>query len=202
MKVLVISDPATDKAAASLDLNVGTNANPKDRQGLAHFLEHMLFLGTGKYPEAGSYQAFISQNGGNHNAYTAYENTNYFFDVRADQLEPALDRFAQFFIDPLFTEEYVDRERHAVHSEYQSKLRDDGRRSFSATKQVMNPAHQYSQFAVGSLETLSNNNGDLRQDLIKFYNRHYSANLMTLVILGKTIHCRIKSHGRIPVQRG
>lgn len=193
MKVLVISDPATDKAAASLDLNVGTNANPKNRQGLAHFLEHMLFLGTEKYPEAGSYQAFISQNGGNHNAYTAFENTNYFFDIRADQLEPALDRFARFFIDPLFTEEYVDRERHAVHSEYQSNLRDDGRRSFSATKQVMNPEHQYSQFAVGSLETLSNDNGDLRRDLIQFYNRYYSANLMTLVVLGKQPTAELKA---------
>lgn len=185
MKVLVISDPQTDKAAASLDVNVGSNANPAKRQGLAHFLEHMLFLGTQKYPEADSYQAFISANGGNHNAYTAYENTNYFFDIQAAQLEPALDRFAQFFIAPLFSEAYVDRERHAVNSEYQSKLRDDARRGYSATKRVMNPDHSYSQFAVGNLETLSNENGQLRKDLLNFYQQHYSANLMTLVVLGK-----------------
>ena len=79
MKVMVISDPNTAKAAASLDVAVGSNANPEGREGLAHFLEHMLFLGTEKYPEAGDYQAFISSHGGNHNAYTAYENTNYFF---------------------------------------------------------------------------------------------------------------------------
>ncbi|WP_432472420.1 insulinase family protein [Amphritea sp. HPY] len=185
MKVLVISDPETDKAAASLDVNVGSNANPAQRQGLAHFLEHMLFLGTEKFPDAGSYQAFISNNGGNHNAYTAYENTNYFFDIQAQQLEPALDRFSQFFISPLFTEEYVERERHAVHSEYQSKLRDDGRRGYAAGKQAMNPQHSYSQFAVGSVDTLSNNSGELRQDLISFYNQYYSANLMSLVVLGK-----------------
>lgn len=185
MKVLVISDPATDKAAASLDVNVGSNANPEQRQGLAHFLEHMLFLGTEKFPEAGAYQAFISNNGGNHNAYTAYENTNYFFDIQASKLESALDQFSQFFISPLFTEEYVERERHAVHSEYQSKLRDDGRRGYAATKQAMNPQHSYSQFAVGSTDTLSNNNGELRQDLISFYNQYYSANLMSLVVLGK-----------------
>lgn len=185
MKVLVISDPDTDKAAASLDVNVGSNANPAQRQGLAHFLEHMLFLGTEKFPEAGSYQAFISNNGGNHNAYTAYENTNYFFDIQAQQLEPALDRFSQFFISPLFTEEYVERERHAVHSEYQSKLRDDGRRGYAAGKLAMNPQHSYSQFAVGSVDTLSNNSGELRQDLISFYDQYYSANLMSLVVLGK-----------------
>ncbi len=185
LKVLVISDPTADKAAASMDVNVGSSANPKARLGLAHFLEHMLFLGTKKYPEAGEYQQFISNNGGNHNAFTAFENTNYFFDIQASQLEPALDRFSRFFIDPLFTEKYVDRERHAVNSEYQSKLRDDGRRGYSAGKHVMNPEHSMSQFAVGSLDTLSNKDGKLREDLIDFYQRYYSANLMSLVVLGK-----------------
>ncbi|MEH6576761.1 MAG: insulinase family protein [Amphritea sp.] len=193
MKVLVISDPDTDKAAASLDLNIGSNANPKGREGLAHFLEHMLFLGTEKYPEAGSYQAFIRAHGGSHNAYTAYENTNYFFDVQASQLEPALERFSQFFIAPLFSETYVDRERHAVHSEYQSKLRDDGRRGYAATKRVMNPAHSYTQFAVGNLDTLSNEDNQLRKDLLSFYQQYYSANLMTLVVLGKQTTTELKA---------
>lgn len=185
MKVLVISDPTTDKAAASVNINVGSNANPKNRLGLAHFLEHMLFLGTKTYPQAGSYQEYISNHGGNHNAFTAFENTNYFFDIKADQLAPALDRFSRFFVEPLFAEKYVDRERHAVNSEYQSKLRDDGRRGYSAGKHLINPQHSMSQFAVGSLETLSNKDGKLRDDLIAFYERYYSANMMSVVVLGK-----------------
>ncbi len=185
MKVLVISDPGADKAAASLDVDVGSNANPQDRAGLAHFLEHMLFLGTEKYPDAGEYQAFISSHGGSHNAYTAFENTNYFFDIKAEDLEPALDRFAQFFISPLFTAKYVDRERHAVHSEYQSKLREDGRRIYSVTKELLNDDHSYSRFSVGSLSTLKNTATDpIREDLIRFYEQCYSANLMSLVVSG------------------
>ena len=194
MKVLVISDPTSSKAAASLDVAVGSNANPKEREGLAHFLEHMLFLGTEKYPEAGDYQAFISSHGGNHNAYTAFENTNYFFDIKADSLEPALDRFSQFFISPLFTDKYVDRERHAVHSEYQAKIRDDGRRIYAVTKQILNPENSYSQFSVGSLDTLADNeNGKVRDDLIKFYQQHYSANLMSLVVLGNQSTADLKA---------
>ncbi len=185
LRVLVISDPGTPKAAASLDVAVGSGANPKERAGLAHFLEHMLFLGTEKYPQAGDYQSFISSGGGSHNAYTAYENTNYFFDIRADLLGDALDRFSQFFISPLFTEAYVDRERNAVYSEYQSKLRDDGRRIFEATKQTVNPEHSFSRFFVGSLKTLADRPGsNVRDDLVSFYNQYYSANLMTLVVLG------------------
>lgn len=186
LQVLLVYDKTADKAAVSMDIATGSAANPKNRAGLAHFLEHMLFLGTKKYPEAGEYQAFIQAHGGNHNAFTALQNTNYFFDINADDLEPALDRFSQFFIAPLFHEEYTDRERHAVHSEYSAKLRDDSRRAYAAHQQVMNPQHPGSRFAVGNLTTLSNDkNGSLRTDLIDFYQAQYSANRMKLVILSK-----------------
>lgn len=185
MKVLLISDPTADKAAAAVDINAGSNSDPQDFAGLAHFLEHMLFLGTAKYPESGEYQEYISAHGGSHNAYTGYENTNYYFDIDKDYLDPALDRFSQFFIAPLFTPDYVDRERNAVHSEYQSGLQDDGRRGYSALKAVLNPAHPLAGFAVGSLDTLQDHAGvTLRDALLAHYDRYYSANMMTVAIFG------------------
>ncbi|MDR2213674.1 MAG: insulinase family protein [Pseudomonadales bacterium] len=185
LRVLLISDPATEKAAASVDVQAGSNADPAAFPGLAHFLEHMLFLGTDQYPNSGEYQEFISSNGGSHNAYTAYENTNYYFDIDKDELEPALARFSRFFVAPLFTPDYVDRERNAVNSEYQSGLQDDGRRAYSALKEVLNPAHPLARFSVGSLDTLSDHDGvTLRQALLDHYDRYYSANLMSAAILG------------------
>ena len=186
LKVLVISDPTTDKAAAAVDVYVGSGNDPVNRQGLAHFLEHMLFLGTERFPKPGEYQRFIGAHGGSHNAYTAFEHTNYFFDIDADYLEPALDRFSQFFVAPLFNPTYVDRERNAVESEYRSKIMGDGRRQIDAQRQVVNPAHPYAKFPVGSLETLADAPpGTLREDLIHFYNEHYSSDRMSLVVLGK-----------------
>ncbi len=186
LQVLLISDPATEKSAAALDVNVGANQNPVDRAGLAHFLEHMLFLGTEKYPQAGEYQEFISQHGGSFNAYTAAENTNYFFEIDNDQLDPALDRFAQFFVAPLFSAEYVERERNAVHSEYLAKLKDDGRREWDIYRELMNPLHPSAKFSVGNLTTLADREGRLvRDDMITFYQQHYSSHLMSLVVLGR-----------------
>ncbi len=186
LKVLLITDPDTDKAAASMDVNAGSNSDPEEYEGLAHFLEHMLFLGTQKFPQSGEYQEFISSHGGSHNAYTSYENTNYYFDIEKDSLAPALDRFAQFFIAPLFNEEYVNRERNAVNSEYQSNLENDGRRSYSIFKQVMNPEHPLAQFSVGSLDTLQDKAaGSLEQALHEHYARYYSANMMSLAIIGQ-----------------
>ena len=141
LQVLLISDPDSPKAAASLDVNVGHSDNPLGRGGLAHFLEHMLFLGTDKYPDASEYQAFISEQGGTHNAYTSFDHTNYFFDIDAAFLPEALDRFAQFFVAPRFDAQYVEREKNAVQAEYQMGLKSDGRRGLDVLQEVMNPQH-------------------------------------------------------------
>ena len=122
LRVVLISDSETDKAAVSLDVQAGSGSDPEDRAGLAHFLEHMLFLGTEAYPEAGEYQSYITRHGGSENAYTSHAHTNYYFDIDADHLEGALDRFAGFFTSPLFNPEFVERERAVVHSEYTSGL--------------------------------------------------------------------------------
>jgi len=185
LRAILVSDPEADKAAASLNVAVGSGDDPKEREGLAHFLEHMLFLGTEKYPEPGEYQQFIKSHGGRHNAFTAFQDTNYFFDVQAQFLGPALDRFAQQFSAPLFTPELVDRERNAVHSEFSAKQKEDGRRFYSVKKAVANPDHAFSHFAVGNLSTLENTEENpLRPDLIRFWEDHYSANLMTLSVYG------------------
>lgn len=186
MKVLLISDASAENAAAAVDVAAGSNSDPAEFGGLAHFLEHMLFLGTVKYPASGEYQQFIASRGGSFNASTSYENTNYYFEIDGDYLEPALDRFSQFFVAPLFSQEYVDRERNAVNSEYQSGMQDDGRRSQAALKQVVNPKHPMAGFNVGSLETLQDHGGtSLRDALLQHYDRYYSANLMTVAIYGK-----------------
>lgn len=185
LRVVLVSDPTTDKSAASLRVQAGSGDDPVDRQGLAHFLEHMLFLGTAKYPDSAEYQDFINAHGGSHNAYTAVDHTHYFFDIEPDSLEPALDRFAQFFVAPLFTPEYVQREANAVDSEYRMGLKDDARREYDVLRELVQPGHPLGKLAVGNLQTLRPTEGDIRGDLLAFHQRHYSANLMTLVVLGK-----------------
>lgn len=186
LRVLLISDPSSDKAAAALDVGVGSRQDPRDRPGLAHFLEHMLFLGTDRYPQPGEYQNFIGAHSGNHNAYTAFEHTNYFFDIDARYLEQALDRFSRFFVAPLFSAEYVEREKNAVHSEYMANIRTDSRRGLDVLRENVNPEHPFSQFSVGSLTTLADQPGrSVRDDLLAFYRQNYSSNLMTLVVFGR-----------------
>eukprot|EP00981_Chlorochromonas_danica_P009291 scaffold2602_cov177-Ochromonas_danica.AAC.12 len=125
LKCLLVSDPTTEKSAACCDVHVGSLADPAEAQGLAHFLEHMLFMGTEKYPVENAYSAFLNSHGGGSNAYTADENTVYFFDVLSDHFEEALDLFSTFFTCPLFTESGVMREIQAVDSENSKNLQVD-----------------------------------------------------------------------------
>lgn len=185
LKVLLISDPSADKAAASLDVFTGSGQDPENYQGLAHFLEHMLFLGTSEYPDPGEYQEFISAHNGAHNAYTSFEHTNYFFDIDPDYLDEALSRFSQFFIAPLFTQAYVDREKNAVHSEFMAGIKDESRKTLDVFKSTVNPQHPFAKFSVGNLDTLNAQEGSLRKQLLDFYDKNYSSNIMTLVVIGR-----------------
>ena len=194
LKVLLVSDPDTDKAAAALAVHVGAGADPRTRQGLAHFLEHMLLLGTHKYPRPGEYHEFIQSNGGSQNAYTSHEFTVYFFDIESGQLRPALDRFSQFFIAPLLSPEYVEREMNAVESEFRSRFDSDARRGIDVLKELLNPRHPYTKFQGGNLETLSADTGTaIRDEMLAFYQKYYSASLMTLVVYGAEPIVELKS---------
>ncbi|WP_263078955.1 insulinase family protein [Endozoicomonas sp. Mp262] len=197
LKVLLISDPDTDKAAAAVDVGVGSYNDPDNRLGLAHFLEHMLFLGNKKYPEVDGYFQYIKANGGSANAYTADVRTNYFFDINSDKLQPALDQLAQFFVSPTLDPSYVDRERHAVDSEYQLHTREDGWRLLTALNATSNPEHPKSRFSIGNLETLNNEDGQsLWKDLKAFYDRYYVAENIGVVVYGKESTDTLEKWGR------
>jgi len=121
--------------------------------------------------------------GGNSNAFTCEEHTNYFFDVSPEHLEGALDRFAQFFIKPLFNESGAQREMRAVDSEHRKNVNDDHWRLNQLDKHLSSPKHPYSKFYTGTLETL--NKEGIRDILIQFHEKYYSANLMKLVVFGR-----------------
>ncbi|KAI8902913.1 Metalloenzyme, LuxS/M16 peptidase-like protein [Globomyces pollinis-pini] len=189
LQVLLISDKNVDKSSAALDVNVGHLCDPDDVAGLAHFCEHLLFMGTEKYPVENEYSQFLSSHNGSSNAFTSGDHTNYYFDINSDYLEPILDRFAQFFVCPLFLESCTDREMHAVDSEHKKNIQSDSWRGYQLLKDLSSPNHPFNKFGTGNLETLKDiplSKGlDIRKVLLEFHAKYYSANIMKLVILGK-----------------
>lgn len=183
LKVVIISDPDTDKSACAMSVSIGSLCDPKEYLGMAHFLEHMLFMGTEKYPDENQFSEFINENSGSNNAFTDFDNTNYHFDVSNDGFDKALDMFAQFFISPLLKENSVEREMKAVDSEFKKNLRDDGWRFAELIFSQSEKSSHFSKFSTGNMLTLNKKN--IREALIEFHSTFYSAKLMNLCILNK-----------------
>jgi len=182
LDVILVSNPKYNISAASMNVKVGSLSDPKEAQGLAHFLEHMLFLGTEKYPDVEDYKMYLSNNGGYSNAYTAEDHTNYLFEVIHDAYEGALDRFSQFFISPEFNPDFTKREINAVNSEFQKNLEHDYWRMRQIKRAIYDSLHPTNHFEIGSKETLEMVD---REVLLDFHKKYYSANQMSLALLSK-----------------
>jgi insulysin len=182
MKVLLVSDAKFNKSAAAIVIPIGAGDDPADREGMAHFLEHMLFLGTQKYPDAAEYGNFMQTNGGYNNAYTASDHTNYQFEVRHEAFAEGVDRLAQFFIAPLFTPEFTGREINAVHNEAMRHVQNDARRRFLVAAELYAPGSPESKFGTGNKDTLA---GATPAQVRAFYAATHTAERMALALCGK-----------------
>uniref|UniRef100_A0AAY4BLX1 Nardilysin n=1 Tax=Denticeps clupeoides TaxID=299321 RepID=A0AAY4BLX1_9TELE len=176
-------------SAAALCIGVGSFSDPEDLPGLAHFLEHMVFMGSEKYPAENGFDAFLKRHGGSTNASTDCERTLFQFDVQRKHFREALDRWAQFFICPLMIQDAIEREVEAVDSEYQLAKPSDSHRKEMLFGSLAKPKHPMGHFFWGNAQTLKHEpkelNIDTYQRLQDFWKRHYSAHYMTLAVQSK-----------------
>uniref|UniRef100_A0A673N185 Nardilysin-like n=1 Tax=Sinocyclocheilus rhinocerous TaxID=307959 RepID=A0A673N185_9TELE len=177
------------QSAAALCIGVGSFSDPNDLPGLAHFLEHMVFMGSEKYPSENGFDAFLKKHGGSDNASTDCERTIFQFDVQRKRFKEALDRWAQFFICPLMIEDAIDREVEAVDSEYQLAKPSDSHRKEMLFGSLAKPNHPMSKFCWGNAQTLKTEprekNINVYKRLREFWKRYYSAHYMTLAVQSK-----------------
>ncbi|MFY8275228.1 insulinase family protein [Pseudoalteromonas sp. SSDWG2] len=183
IEVILVSDPSAEKSAAALSVGVGLLHDPMTQQGMAHYLEHMLFLGTERYPDTKGYSDFMTKNGGAHNAYTWLDITNYMFKVNNDAYGEALDRFSDFFKSPKLYPEYTDKEKNAVNAEWSMRREMDFFGQFKLARKMMGE-HPANRFLIGNLETLGDKEGSqLHKETVDFYNKYYSANIMKVAMI-------------------
>jgi insulysin len=189
LEVLLVSDSRFKKSSAAMAVMVGSMEDPANAEGLAHYLEHMLFLGTKEFPKPDEYSTYMEMNGGGDNAYTSDEVTNYFFEVDHAAVEGGLHRFSRFFVSPSFDAQFLDREKNAVNSEFEKNLKDDGWRLDRYISQLAKEEHPAKKFSTGSLKTLAAVD---QAAVINFYRKYYSSNNMKLVIMSAEPIAKLK----------
>ncbi len=181
-------DLSTTASGAAVTVNSGINKEPSDIYGLAHFCEHMLFLGSKTYQKPTHFVDFITLYGGKFNGYTDFENTGFFFKINTDRFPEAINIFSRFFIDPLFSSEYVEKEVNSVNSEFERNIQLDSKRKEMVLREIADPDSLFHRFSTGNKHTLSEyaqkNNIDLREKVYDFYQKNYRPDNMKLIVYG------------------
>ncbi|XP_020276491.1 nardilysin-like isoform X4 [Asparagus officinalis] len=177
----------TKKAAAAMCVGMGSFSDPSNAQGLAHFLEHMLFMGSSDFPDENEYDSYLSKHGGSSNAYTETEHTCYHFEVNREYLKGALKRFSRFFVSPLVKAEAMEREVLAVDSEFNQVLQSDSCRLQQVQCHTSIPSHPFNRFCWGNKKSLVDameNGINLREEILKLYRENYHGGMMKLAVIG------------------
>ncbi|XP_041971501.1 nardilysin-like [Aricia agestis] len=196
-------------AACALCVGVGSYSDPADIQGLAHFVEHMVFMGSEKYPKENEFDAFIKKKGGSDNASTDCEVTTYYFEIQEKHLAQAMDIFSQFFVSPLMLKEAMQREREAIESEFSIAAPSDSNRKDQLLSSLFPEGHPARIFTWGNIKSLKDDVQDdekLYRAAHEFRKRHYSAHRMTLAVQARMDLASLEQYvvgtfGQIPTNR-
>ena len=180
----VQQQPWAQQVGLCLRVAAGSNDEPPAYPGLAHFLEHLLFLGSRDYPGEQGVMAFVQRHGGLVNASTQARHTDFVCEVPAELLQPALMRLLDMLGQPLLELDAQVREREVLHAEYQARSQDANSRINHALGQALAAGHRCGAFLAGDRSTLVVESAEFQQALRDHHQRHYQARHMNLTLVG------------------
>ena len=176
--------PWTQQVGVCLRVAAGSHDEPAAYPGLAHFLEHLLFLGSRDYPVDQGLMAFVQRHGGLVNASTQARHTDFVCEVPAELLQTALMRLLDMLGQPLLAIDAQLREREVLHAEYQARSQDADSRIDHALGQALAAGHRCGAFLAGDRSTLVVESAEFQQALRDHHQRHYQARHMSLTLVG------------------
>ena len=141
-------------SAVVLCVRSGSFCDPKEVQGLAHLVEHVITMGSKKFPEENALHEYLSSRGGFQNAQTDYEYTIFEIEVQRKHLYGALERLANCFVEPLLEPDSISREAKAVNTEFMEAMNDDNVRIEQIYNNAANADHPLHCFPWGNKKSL------------------------------------------------
>ncbi len=184
LKVMLCPQPDGEASYVSMAVRAGHFYDPDNCHGLAHLLEHMLFMGSRHLPAPNAINGLMEKHGGSLNAWTGTEYANYHFHCHQDALPAVLPMFADMLRRPLLNKQAIDSEIQSIDAEFQFKRKDDLRRLYQVHKETCNPQHPFSKFSVGTAALFRQHSLDELHSMLQRYHRqYYCAANMTLCII-------------------
>jgi zinc protease len=190
MEVVVIPDRRAPVVTHMVWYKVGSADEPQGKSGIAHFLEHLLFKGTAKYP-AGAFSRLIRLNGGEENAFTTRDYTGYFQRIARDRLELVMELEADRMQNLVLTDENVLPELQVVQEERRERTDNDPSSLLAEQLDAaMYLAHPYGKPVIGWMSEVMQLT---RQDAVDYYKAHYTPANAVLVVAGDVTAAEVKA---------
>ena len=176
--------PRLKRSAAALRVHAGSHDAPAKWPGLAHFLEHLFFLGTPRFPLDDGLMRYVQALGGQVNASTRERATDFFFEVPPSALGGGLERLCQMLAEPDLGIERQRHEREVIHAEFIAWARAPQAQQQFALLQSVSPGHPLGAFHAGNRYTLALQDPAFQQALGSFHQRFYQGGQITLSLCG------------------
>ncbi|MGH8385955.1 MAG: pyrroloquinoline quinone biosynthesis protein PqqF [Pseudomonas sp.] len=184
LQVTLRHAPHLKRCAAALRVAVGSHDVPLAWPGLAHFLEHLLFLGTERFPAEQGLMAYVQSHGGQVNARTSERTTDYFFELPPQAFAGGLRRLSDMLAHPRMNLDDQQREREVLHAEFVAWSQDEAAQQQLKLFDGLSEAHPLRGFHAGNRDSLPLERAEFQQALQNFYQRYYQTGQMTLSLAG------------------
>ncbi|WP_367254914.1 pyrroloquinoline quinone biosynthesis protein PqqF [Pseudomonas sp. stari2] len=184
LRVTLRHVPGLKRSAAALRVAAGSHDVPLAWPGLAHFLEHLLFLGTERFPASEGLMAYVQGHGGQVNASTRERTTDFFFELPPASFSGGLERLSDMLARPRMNPDDQLREREVLQAEFVAWSKDAAAQQKEALFEGLSAAHPLRGFHAGNRDSLPVEQADFQQALKDFHQQFYRTGQMILSLVG------------------
>ncbi|MDD1003731.1 pyrroloquinoline quinone biosynthesis protein PqqF [Pseudomonas sp. TNT2022 ID642] len=184
LRVTLRHAPGLKRSAAALRVAAGSHDVPLAWPGLAHFLEHLLFLGTERFPANQGLMAFVQGHGGQVNASTRERTTDFFFELPTQAFSAGLERLSDMLANPRMNLDDQLREREVLQAEFVAWSQDPAAQQQFALYEGLPAEHSLRGFHAGNRDSLQVEQATFQQALKDFHQQFYQTGQMTLSLVG------------------
>lgn len=200
LEVIVITNRRIPAVSQMLWYKVGGSDDPQGKSGIAHFHEHVMFLGTKRYPK-GEFSAIASSHGGDDNAFTSHDATAYFINVPKDKLALVMDLESDRMQGLNPDDATIEKERQVIIEE--RRMRTENNPDALLNEQMeaaLFRNHPYGRPVIGWMHEME---GLSKQDVLDFHKKWYTPSNAILIISGDVTAKEVKPlaekyYGRFP----
>src|SRR5215470_9479887 len=184
LTVILHEDHSVPMVSVNMWYQVGSAREKPGRTGFAHLFEHLMFMGSG-HVKPGEFDQLLESAGGDNNASTGNDRTNYWINVPANSLELALflesDRMG-YLLDTM-TPKTVDAQRDVVKNERRQSVENQpyGTAQVVLGEMLYPPVHPYHWPVIGYMDDLTAASYD---DVVGFFKAYYAPSNASLVVAG------------------